>query len=72
MFHTLAGKEKPLDLIHHSAVILNPTPYVLSVFPFSTDTLSLILLANQDILQGYLAPQNQRIFCNNEPLGNSA
>jgi len=23
MFHTLVGKEKPLDLIHHSAVILN-------------------------------------------------
>ncbi len=22
MFHTLLGKEKPLDLIHHSAVIL--------------------------------------------------
>ena len=22
MFHTLVGKEKPLDLIHHSAVIL--------------------------------------------------
>ena len=22
MFHTLAGKEKPLDLIHHSAIIL--------------------------------------------------
>ena len=23
MFHTRAGKEKPLDLIHHSAVILS-------------------------------------------------
>ena len=24
MFHTLLGKEMPIELIHHSAVILNP------------------------------------------------
>ena len=32
MFHTRAGKEKPLELIHHSAVILNPKQYQITEF----------------------------------------